>query len=92
LQSDNSRTCTTFLGDVERIFVKKFGDIRELFDLVYTAEETGVCLDTPRMSMWIGADVTRPTEVRPTVKSKKCMFWIDSARSGIDAVVMLQAA
>jgi hypothetical protein len=39
--------------------------------------------------MWIGANVTRPARIQRTVASMKRMFWIDSSRPGIGAVVML---
>jgi hypothetical protein len=55
---------------------------------MYTRDETWVYLDNLRTSMWIGAEVTRPARVRRTVSSKKRMFWIDSSRTGIGAVVM----
>jgi hypothetical protein len=58
---------------------------------VYTEDELWIYLDNPRTSMWIGAEVTRPTRVRRTVDSRKRMFWIDFSRTGIGAVVMLPA-
>jgi histone-lysine N-methyltransferase SETMAR len=58
---------------------------------VYTGDETWVYFENPRTSMWIGADVARPTRVRRTVGSTKRMFWIDFSRTGIGAVVMLPA-
>jgi histone-lysine N-methyltransferase SETMAR len=58
---------------------------------VYTGDETWVYFDNPRVSMWIGADVARPTRVRRTVASTKRMFWVDFSRTGIGAVVMLPA-
>jgi hypothetical protein len=55
LRSDNSGTTTTFSGDIERMLEKKFRDMRELFDLVYSEhqpveEKVGFaveCLDSP---------------------------------------------
>jgi transcriptional regulator with XRE-family HTH domain len=41
---------------------------------VYTGDETGVCLYHLWMSMWIGADITRPARVRRTVALKKRLF------------------
>jgi hypothetical protein len=61
------------------------------FSNVYTEDETWVYLDNPRMSTWIGAGGTRPTQARRTVASKKRMYWIDCSRTGIGAVVMLPA-
>jgi histone-lysine N-methyltransferase SETMAR len=58
---------------------------------VYPGDEIWIYLDNPRTSMWIGADVPRPTRVRRTVFSMKRMFWIDFSRTGIGAVVMLPA-
>jgi histone-lysine N-methyltransferase SETMAR len=56
---------------------------------VYTGDETWVYLDNPRTSMWIGADVERPTRTRRSVASPKRMFWVEFSRTGIGAVVML---
>jgi hypothetical protein len=58
---------------------------------VCTGDDTCVYLNNPRTSMSIGADVTRPIQVRRTVTSKKGMFWIDFSGTGISAVVMLPA-
>jgi histone-lysine N-methyltransferase SETMAR len=56
---------------------------------VYTGDETWVYMDNPRVSMWTGADVARPTVPRRTIGTKKCMFWIEFSRSGIGTVVIL---
>jgi hypothetical protein len=55
---------------------------------VYTGAETWMGLDDFRTSMWIGADVTRPTGVRRTVAPKKRMFWINFSQTVFAAVVM----
>jgi hypothetical protein len=57
----------------------------------YTGNETRVYLNNLRTSMWVSADVTRPTRVRRTVTSKKRLFWIDFSRTGIGTVAVLPA-
>jgi hypothetical protein len=54
---------------------------------VYTADETWSYLENRLMSIWIGADVARPTRAQPTVASKKRMLWMDFSRTYIRAGV-----
>jgi hypothetical protein len=42
LRSDNSRTDTTFSGDIERILEKKFEGMRELFHIVLPSKKYGL--------------------------------------------------
>jgi hypothetical protein len=56
---------------------------------VYTGDEMWVSMDNPRMSMWIRADVARPTVLQPTIGTKKCMFWIEFSGTATGVVAML---
>jgi hypothetical protein len=56
---------------------------------ILTEGETWIDADNPRSSMWVSADIERPTRVRHTISQKKFIFWICFSCTGAFNVVTL---
>jgi hypothetical protein len=55
----------------------------------HQGDETWVAFENPRSTMWLCAEVRRPTQPKQLICAKKVMFWVCFTPIGIVEILML---